>query len=150
MEEKETNILLRDSIIEKFNYEKTKMNLYKLIDQYFVYELEYHYINPPMITPSYEIRYDSNKDFTPSSKTETYVINKITQEENIREFYKDLYIIYNKLNIDELKYFKQHFLRRKAEYVIMHEMNLNRRCFESIKKSCVIKMAIFFNIAVRK
>ncbi len=150
MKEKETNFLLSDRILEKYDYEKSKNNLQDLVDQYLIYELEYHYINPPKITPSYEIRYDSNKDFTPTSKTEVYVINKITQEEKLKLFYDDLYIIYNKLGLDELKYFKNHFLKRKAEYIIMNEMNLNRRCFDRIKKNCVIKMTIFFKIAVRK
>ena len=146
----ETNVLLGESVIEKYDYDKSKNKLYELIDNYFIYELEFHYISPPKITPSYEIRYDSNKDFSRSSKTETYVINKITQEEFLKSFYDDLYIIYQKLTLDELKYFRNHFLKRKSEYVIMNQMNLNRRGYDKIKRSCVIKMTIFFKIAVAK
>lgn len=148
MEEK--NVLLRESVIEKYDYDKSKNKLYELIDNYFIYELEFHYISPPRITPSYEIRYDSNKDFNRSSKTESYVINKITQEELLKSFYDDLYIVYNRLTLDELKYFRNHFLKRNAEYIIMHQMHLNKRGFDKIKRSCVIKMAIFFKIAIVK
>ena len=148
--EREENVLLGENIIERYDYEQTKNNLLDLIDYYFVYELEFHYISPPMITPSYEIRYDSNKEFTRDSKVEKYVISKITIEEDIIAFYNDLYTIYKRLNIDELKYFKQCYLKKKPEYIVMYEMNLNRRSFDKIKKSCVIKIALYFGIAIRK
>ena len=56
----------------------------------------------------------------------------------------------NEMSIDELKYFKLHFLKRKSENIVMNEMNLNRRRYDVIKKSCVIKMALFFKIVITK
>ena len=150
MKEIKEKFLLKKKVIDSFNYEACKQKLIDLIDYYYIYNLEYHYINFPTITPSYEIKYDSNKDFTPSSKTERYVINKISNEEEVKEFYNDMYEALKNLTLEELKYFNLYYIYKRSENYIMYELNINERYFKILKKSCVIKMALFFHIAVRK
>lgn len=149
MVEKENVILYGKEIVDKFDYEKSKMKLSELINNYLIYNIEYHYISPPQITPNYEIRYDSNKDFNAFSKIERYVINKISCEEEIKIFYNDIYKALKLLTIEELKYFKQHFINKRSEESIMLQMNINTRYYMKIKKSCIVKLCLYFKIAVR-
>ncbi len=142
------NAILCDSIVDNFNYDKCKENLKKLINQYLVYELEYHHINPPQITPNYEIRYEQ---FTGNrnDKILNYIVKKIDSEEELKEFYDNLYIALGKLTFEELKYFKQHYINGRSEESIMYQMHINTRYYMKVKKSCVVKLTLYFNIAVR-
>lgn len=38
---KETNVLLGESVIEKYDYDKSKNKLYELIDNYFIFANSY-------------------------------------------------------------------------------------------------------------
>lgn len=148
MVEKDDVILYGNEIVDNFNYEECKKNLKELMNRYLVYELEYHHISPPQITPNYEIRYEQ---FTGhyNDKILNYIIRKIESEKEIKEFYDNLYMALQKLTKEEMKYFKQHYINKRSEESIMYQMNISTRYFMKIKKSCVVKMTLFFNIAVR-
>ena len=144
---KEEYALLSLRLVKSRNYVETKRNVDEIMYKFEEYRFKYHNILPPMITTNYEVRYESNSDMV-GDKVGNFVQRKVDLEIEIKEFYDKLAESLKMLNSKELLYFKQSYLNKLTEEAIAELLNISRESLKRIKESCIIKIAMFYNIDV--
>ena len=144
---KEEYALLSLRLVKSRNYVETKRNVDEIMYKFEEYRFKYHNILPPTITKNYEVRYESNSDMV-GDKVGNFVQRKVDLEIEIKEFYDKLAESLKMLNSKELLYFKQSYLNKLTEEAIAELLNISRESLKRIKESCIIKIAMFYNIDV--
>jgi hypothetical protein len=144
----ERNPLLKNSFLAKFDFEKTKDNLDELMDK--IEDWKYSYLNllPPKITNNYEVRYEKF-NLIVSDKVGDYVEKKIDMEKEIDAIYQLLGKALVRLNHFELDFFNMSYYNRLSESIIGTRLNVGHTQLLHIKKSCIIKIAMGLDKAVR-
>ena len=144
----EKNPLLTNTFMLKFDFEQTKSNIDKLMAN--IEEWKYSYINlsPPTITSSYEVHYE-NHNLNVTDKIGEFVQKKVDMEKEIDKVYQKLKIVLEKLNREELDYFNMSYYNRKSETIIGSRLCVGHTQLLHIKKSCIIKIALGLEQAVR-
>ncbi len=140
------NLLLDAEEIKCYSYEKCREEVEKKIKKYLRAHFKFINLIPPKITVNYEFRYES---FTPKKidKTSDYVADKIDSEMEALEIYNKLKQVWNRLSYNERVYTTEVLIYKKSEnYAIDHMKNATRYLLDHIKKSCIIKLAIAFNV----
>ena len=107
-----------------------------------------HSIQPPSITPSYEIRYESNKGSTSTSKVENYVTRLLDLEQEAENLYLILNRALSKLCKSELYYFKATFYDHIPEEEICGRLFITIDQLRTIKTSCILKLGMEFDVCV--
>lgn len=140
--------ILSKSIVKKYNYSKTKSNIDDIMLKIEEYSYRIHNIQPPRITPSYEIRYDSNKNISPNSKIENYVTKLLDIESEAEELYSTLNRALNKLCKNELCFFKGIYYEHTSQEEICNRLYLTMDQLKTIKISCILKLGMEFDVCV--
>ena len=141
----EENKLLSSKTIESKNFIKCKKAVDKKMLLLEEYMYKYNEIKPPKITQSYEIRYEM---FTgnASDKIGKYVEKKLDLLMEVDRFYRELVEILNKMTKQELVYFNSVYYYGLSELIICDNMHISISLLRRIKASCIIKIAMHFNI----
>lgn len=144
----ELNPILKNSYIELFNFSETKKNMDEFMDQ--IEEWKYMCLNlqPPKITQSYEIRYESYVPMT-SDKVGSFVQKKLDLEQRVNETYQLLTEALSRLNIRELDYFNMSYYHRLPDDIIGERIHVGETMVAHIKRSCIIKIALGLGKAVK-
>ena len=113
-------------------------------------EWKYSYINliPPKITSNYEIRYEK-LNFTTTDKVGDFVEKKVDMEIMIDKIYQSLKKILENLNNQELDFFDMFYYNRMSEAIIGERLRVGHTQLLHIKQSCIIKIALGLEKAVR-
>lgn len=106
--------LLSIRLVKSRNYYECKKNVDELMYKFEQIRFKCHYIESPKITPSYEIRYESNSGNV-SDKIGNYVQRKLDMESEADEFYIDLSNALRTLCREALIYFKNAYYNRIKE-----------------------------------
>ena len=114
------------------------------------YRYKIHNIQPPRITPDYEVKYDFSKSSSSTSKIESYVTKKVDLEIEAGYLYQVLEKALLKLNKEELMYFREYYYNKLTETKICHKYYMSKDKLKLIKESCIIKIAMEFDISVEK
>ena len=143
--------LLKNEILVKYDYKKTKANVDKYMDRFGEDYFKYIGVLPPNITSHLcEVKVQTSR--TLSSSVERYVVQKI-ELEGEREFIDYLNTIFNivdNFTEEEQHYFKGVYFLGNNENIISEELRCAIKKLIHIKKSCIIKFALAINQAVRK
>lgn len=142
------NPLLKNIFLLEFNYEESKKGVDELMRN--IEEWKYSYINliPPKITSNYEIRYEK-LNFTPTDKVGDFVEKKVDMEIMIDKIYQSLKKILENLNNQELDFFDMFYYNRMSEAIIGERLRVGHTQLLHIKQSCIIKIALGLEKAVR-
>lgn len=148
VDKREENPLLKNSYIELFNFAETKKNIDIFMDQ--IEEWKYMCINilPPKITQNYDIKYEKFISNV-SDKVGNYVQQKLDLEQKVIETYDKLAQILSRLNYSELDYFNMSYYHRLSDEIIANRLNVGESYIAHIKRSCIIKIALGLNKAVK-
>lgn len=142
------NPLLAKEYMEIFDYIKSKDNVDALMEDIEKWKYEYINLVPPKITSTYEIRYEK-LNFTPTDKVGDYVEKKIDMEIKIDRIYQKLKLILQNLNFEELEFFDMHYYNKMSDNLVNDKLNVSHARIELIKRSCILKVALGFERAVR-
>lgn len=142
------NPLLKNIFLLEFNFEESKKSVDELMRN--IEEWKYSYINliPPKITSNYEIRYEK-LNFTPTDKVGDFVEKKVDMEIMIDKIYQSLKKILENLNNQELDFFDMFYYNRMSEAIIGERLRVGHTQLLHIKQSCIIKIALGLEKAVR-
>lgn len=142
------NPLLKNIFLLEFNYEESKKSVDELMRN--IEEWKYSYINliPPKITSNYEIRYEK-LNFTPTDRVGDFVEKKVDMEIMIDKIYQSLKKILENLNNQELDFFDMFYYNRMSEAIIGERLRVGHTQLLHIKQSCIIKIALGLEKAVR-
>lgn len=145
----EDNTLLSLRIVEQYDYAKTKLEVDKIMLNFEEDRYKYSELPQPTITPSYEIKYEM---FTNNfiDKVGNYVEKKLDKLKEIDLFYQKLSTIINTMTCPERVYFLDSYFRKRAETIICEKLNMSSSSLARIKASCILKIALAFDKAVRK
>lgn len=141
--------ILSRKIRIKYSYCETKKKIDDIMLQIEEYRFRVHNIQPPRITPSYEIRYEGPNSSTPKSKVEEYVTKLVDLEIEAGELYKTLERALNNMCKSELIYFKATYYDHVSEKDIADITYQSREQIKTIKESCIIKLGLVFDVCVR-
>ena len=139
--------LLSMRLVKSRNYVACRKNVDEIMYKFEEYRFKCHYIEPPRITPSYEIRMESFSN-NYSDKVGNYVAKKIDLEDEVTKFYEELSKALQTLCREELIYFKNTYYNRLKEESICDLLNMSRDSLRRIKESCIIKIAMYYDIDV--
>lgn len=139
--------LLSIRLVKSRNYYECKKNVDELMYKFEEIRFKCHHIEPPKITPSYEIRYESNSGNV-SDKIGNYVQRKLDMESEADDFYIELSNALRTLCREELIYFKNAYYNRIKEELICDLLNMSRDSLRRVKESCIIKVAMYFDVDV--
>lgn len=142
------NPLLKNIFLLEFNFEESKKGVDELMRN--IEEWKYSYINliPPKITSNYEIR-SEKLNFTPTDKVGDFVEKKVDMEIMIDKIYQSLKKILENLNNQELDFFDMFYYNRMSEAIIGERLRVGHTQLLHIKQSCIIKIALGLEKAVR-
>ena len=142
------NPLLKNIFLLEFNFEESKKSVDELMRN--IEEWKYSYINliPPKITSNYEIRYEK-LNFTPTDRVGDFVEKKVDMEIMIDKIYQSLKKILENLNNQELDFFDMFYYNRMSEAIIGERLRVGHTQLLHIKQSCIIKIALGLEKAVR-
>lgn len=138
--------LLSIRLVESRDYNQTKKNVDNLLYKYEEFKYKCHEICPPRITQSFEVRYEKFT-FGASDKIGNYVQKKLDFLQEADEFYDELKCAMDTLCNDELCYFK-FYLDGVSEESMCERLSTNKCSLKRIKQSCIIKIAMYFDIDV--
>lgn len=141
--------VLSKKIRNRYSYYETKKNIDEIMLQIEEYRFRVHNIQPPRITPSYEIRYEGACSSTPKSKVEEYVTKLIDLEIEAGELYKTLELALKNMCKNELIYFKCSYYDHISEKDISDITYLSSEQIKTIKESCIIKLGLVFDVCVK-
>lgn len=140
------NLLLDMEEIKCYSYEKCRKNVEKKIKNYLKAHFKFINLIPPKITTTYEIRYEC---FIPKvvDKVGKHVENEIDSEQEALEIYNALTQVWNRLSYNERVYTTEVLICKKSEnYAIDRMKDASRYLLDHIRKSCIIKLALAFNV----
>lgn len=145
MEDKQGLLSIR--LVKSRDYYECKKNVDELMYKLEELKFKCHNIQPPKITQSFEVHYECFTNHV-SDKVGDWVANKIDTENEIDKFYYDLSKAMETLCREELIYFKNAYYNRIKEELICDLLNMSRDSLRRIKESCIIKIAMYFDIDV--
>lgn len=140
------NPLLPKSEVAKYYFDYCLKEVQNIIDKFIVTQSEYPQIIKPRITQNYEVKYEMfipRKVNTVGNSVEKY----ITKEEEIIRLYSDISASLTVLSRDEFNYFLKCLYYRNSNNDFMKLTNYTRHNFETLRKSCIIKLAKSFGVA---
>ena len=130
------------------DYLATKKALDNLMYKYEEYVYKCHEIKPPAITPNYEIKYEMFSNHV-VDKLGNYVAKKLDYLQEVDNFYHDLAGALELLCKEELEYFNDNYFLGLSEITICEKLNIGEGSLRRIKESCVLKIAMYFDIDVK-
>lgn len=142
------NPLLPKDYLKLFDYVKSKNYVDKLMQDIEKWKYEYINLVPPKITSNYEVRYEK-LNFNPTDKVGDYVEKKVDMEIKIDTIYRKLKAILQNCNFEELDFFDMHYYNKMSDTMINNKIDVGHTKIEHIKRSCIIKIALGFENAVR-
>ncbi len=142
--------VLQSNIINKFNLKETKNNVVNMLGKFISLQYKYINITPPKITSNYELRYESFSSCNTIDKIGYYIEKKYDTELKAKEFFEELGFVMNKLNHDELVVLKLYLINNQSETIVADFIGVSRTLFRNIKDSCILKLALAFNLEVLK
>ena len=145
MEDKQGLLSIR--LVKSRDYYECKKNVDELMYKFEELKFKCHSIEPPKITQSFEVHYECFTNHV-SDRIGDWVANKIDNENEVDQFYYELSKAMDTLCREELIYFKNAYYNRIKEELICDLLNMSRDSLRRIKESCIIKIAMYFNIDV--
>lgn len=142
------NPLLTNEYMENFDFSKSKENVDGIMQDIEKWKYEYINLVPPKITSTYEIRYEK-LNFNPTDSVGNYVEKKVDMEIKIDKIYQRLKLILDNLNFDELDFFDMHYYNKMSDNTVAERLSVGHSKYDHIKYSCIIKVALGFEKAVR-
>lgn len=141
------NNLLSNRIIKSRDYVLCKKNLDEKMAIFEEYVYKYNEIKPPKITSNYEIKYEM---FTNGivDKVGNFVAKRLTLLDEVDKLYVSLCEILKKCTKEELVYFNGVYINHLSEDIVCEKLHISTSSLKRIKKSCVIKIAMHFDIDV--
>ena len=141
------NKLLSNKIIKSRDYVLCKKNVDEKMAVFEEYNYKYNEIKPPKITSNYEIKYEMFTNRI-TDKVGSFVAKRLDLLREVDKLYISLCEILKKCTKEELVYFNGVYVNHVAEDVICEKLNISTSSLKRIKKSCVIKIAMHFDIDV--
>lgn len=143
------NPLLEKEISDLYDYDLCKKEVEQIIKNFLKYHFDYLNIEPPKITASYELHYESFVQ----RKTDSigvYVEKKLDSLSEIDSFYTNLKLVWGRMSYNERIYITEVLIRKKSENYALDIMKTSRYYLEDIKVSCIIRIANAFGVAKEK
>lgn len=140
--------LLDKRILAKYDLIKTEENILETMDRFLQLQYKNTKIEPPRLTPGYEVRYEQRTIGNYSDSTGNFVADKIDTENEIESFYNKLGEILLRMNKHERMYYAEHLINRNSERFTADIIGTSTTGLQPIKYSCLIKLAIGFGQAV--
>ena len=141
--------LLSNEVIKKYNYQKTRYEVDKFMDDFEENYFKYISVLPPSITSHIsEINVQSSRPS--ASAIERYVINVSEFKEEFLKNLKTVMKVVNTFTREEEQYFKKYYFRGISENDIMEDLKCSIKRIIHIKKSCIIKFALALDNAILK
>jgi len=142
-------VMLRNSVIEKYDYELTRQFVKKIVTAYV--EAKYN-----MLLPLKDVQ-ASNPSNVPIVDSIDYadrvgdsVEFKCDNEIEARQLEADLEYAYEKMTIEEKLYWNIIVMNQRPSSVVEDALGLSKNGIKPIRESCIIKVGMLFGIAVLK
>ncbi len=141
--------LLKGNVVNKYDMIKTKENVMLLLNEYVRLQCKYLEILPPKVTYNYEIlgNYNKNHNF---DKTTSYLDKKMETENEIKAFYFEIQKVLKNMTKREVIVFNYLLLKGNSEESVCEKIEISRTGLRPIKFSCILKIALAFNLEVAK
>ena len=140
---------LSETIMEKYDLKKTKINVDKFMAPLCEKIYEFRNLTPPSISSHIkEVCVQESK--SNSSTTERYVIKKLETEKEVKLYFANIQSIIDMLNDIEKLCFKAEYLSELTIENLVNKTKLSERTIKRIKKSVVIKIALALDLTVMK
>lgn len=137
--------VLSRKITEKYDMITTKKNVMLLLSEYLRLQYKYLEISPPKITYNYEIKSDyQNKNMT--DNLSYYLDKKLKVETEIKAFYFEIEKVLKNMTREELIVTNYLLLKGNSEESVCEILGLSRTGLRPIKNSCILKIALAFNL----
>lgn len=136
-------------IMERYDYQKTKANVEKLIADYKTAKFQYMISDEVLnkITMSYQLK----EEQTGSSAIDLVGDNvgKRTDAENTIKYFDSIFeLLLKMLSSQEKKYYSICLINNNSEQTASDIIGVSRTGLQSIKKNCIFKIALAFHIEV--
>ena len=141
------NQLLSNKIIKTRDYVLCRKKVDEKMAIFEEYNYKYNEIKPPKITSNYEIKYEMFTNRI-SDKVGNFVAKRLDLLREVDKLYMSLCEILKKCTKEELIYFTGVYINHLAEDIICEKLNMSSSSLKRIKKSCIIKIAMHFDIDV--
>lgn len=141
--------LLSKDVINKYEMILTKKKVFILLGEYIRLQYKYLEIIPPRITYNYEVKYDF-KSHDREDNLSYYLDKKLQTENEIRVFYFEIQKVLKNMTREEILIFNDLLLKKKSEDSICEKLSLSRTGLRPIKNSCILKLAMAFNLEILK
>lgn len=140
--------LLDNTTTKLYDLVKTKEGVEKLISELKRVIFKYDHIDEPKITTNFEMNFTSNNQRI--DKIHNYVSKKVESEKEVVFLYNKIKNIYDKFTKEEKIYYTLHFFENISEEAISERLLLSRVGLRPIKNSCILKIALAFDIEIEK
>ena len=140
---------LSSSIVEKYDYKRTKEKVDKFMAPLCEKIYEFSNLTPPTISSQIKEIFVQESRFN-NNPTERYVLKKLTTEEEVKEYFEVIQSIVDSLNDIEKICFKAEYLSYLSIEKLVEASFLSESTIKRIRKSVIIKVALVLNLAVLK
>lgn len=137
--------LLNKKVLNLYDLNKTKENVFSLLSEFLRLQYKYLEIKPPKITYNYEVKSECKSNDRFDSLT-YYLDKKYETEKEIKAFYFELQKVLMSMTKEEIIVCNNLFLKRNSEESVCENLGLSRTGLRPIKNSCLLKIALAFNL----
>lgn len=141
--------VLHSNVTDKYDMVKTKRNVEALLEEYLRLQYKYLEIIPPRITCNYDVKFNYNIG-DKFEKISYYLDKKMSIEKEIKSFYFELQKVLKNMTKEEVAFFNNILLKKQSEESVCESLVLSRNGLKPIKNSCVLKLALAFNLEILK
>lgn len=144
-----TEMQLRESIINRYDYELTKINVEKIVSAYSdaLYNVKFR---PSSIKASKINQVPVFSGFNYSDKVSDDVEFICDNEIEASKLKEDIEFAYSRMTKSEQIYWNISVISQASQSTIMNALKVSRTGLIPIRDSCIIKFAMIFGIAVLK
>ena len=142
-------VMLRNSVTEKYDYELTRQFVKKIVTAYI--EAKYN-----MLLPLKDIQSSNTNNISKidsinyTDRVGDSVEFKCDNEIEARQLEADLEYAYEKMTIEEKLYWNIIVMNQRPSSVVEDALGLSKVGIKPIRESCIIKVGMLFGIAVFK
>lgn len=151
---KEANTLyysISKSVVDKYEFIKTKENVEQLINEYKTAKFEYLASNNALekLSILYQPKYEQHIN-NANDKLGRNVAKKLDSKNTIESFDAILNPLTKLFSNEEKKYYDLCLINNNSEQFTSDLLGISRTGLQTIKRSCILKIALAFHVAVMK
>ena len=146
---------MSSQVLESFNFEETKRNVYNYFEYLEKLKWEWAKLNAQKgLTANYDFSVEYQKQpYSPIDKNNFNLSAKDHKEEQLKKYISGYFWAKSILSEKEQLYIEQYFVNRKYDDELIDLLEFNNiysRGFIRLKKSAIYKFADFLNLVVEK